>query len=142
MFGGEHPAMSWRWALPLPVRFPDWAVDNIMGYEYYDDSRLHGEIVGPYMEPPNKTNEESGSAVSISSGVSPSRGDGGGVGGAGAGAYLGTAEVGPGMGGMDIERGKMLHELHPKDEDEISPYLRLSGGGVKKRLTGGLSGMI
>lgn len=34
VFGGEHPTMSWHWFLPLPVRFPEWARDNIMGYEW------------------------------------------------------------------------------------------------------------
>ena len=34
IFGGEHPTMSWHWFLPLPVRFPEWAKDNIMGYEW------------------------------------------------------------------------------------------------------------
>lgn len=34
VFGGEHPTMSWHWFLPLPVRFPEWAKDNIMGYEW------------------------------------------------------------------------------------------------------------
>ncbi len=104
-----------------------------MGYKYYDDLCLHGEIVGPYMEPPDEMNKESGSIVSISSGVSLSRGDGGGVGGTSAGAndYLGTVEVGPGMGEMDIERGKMWRKLHPKDEDKILPHSRLLGGGLR-----------
>ena len=34
VFGGEHPTMSWHWFLPLPVRFPEWAKDNILGYEW------------------------------------------------------------------------------------------------------------
>lgn len=34
VFGGEFPTISWHWFLPLPVRFPEWARDNIMGYEW------------------------------------------------------------------------------------------------------------
>ena len=132
--------MSWHWALPLPVRFPEWAVDNIMGFEYYyDDARC--ENAGPYREP-SETDGENGSVVSMSSGMSSSHGDGGGgVGGRGGRIddYLGSVEVGSGMGGMDmdVERGTIQHELLLEDEEEIiSPPSRLSGGGVKKRSTG------
>ena len=144
VFGGEHPTMSWHWALPLPVRFPEWAVDNIMGFEYYyDDARC--ENAGPYREP-SETDGENGSDISMSSGMSSSHGDGGGGGVGGVGGrggriddYLGTVEVGSGMGGMDmdVERGTIRHELLLEDEEEIiSPPSRLSGGGVKKRSTG------
>ena len=34
VFGGEHPTMSWHWFLPLPVKFPEWARDRVMGYEW------------------------------------------------------------------------------------------------------------
>ena len=34
IFGGEHPTLSWHWFLPLPVRFPEWSRDNVLGYEY------------------------------------------------------------------------------------------------------------
>jgi hypothetical protein len=144
VFGGEHPTMSWHWALPLPVRFPEWAVDNIMGFEYYyDDARC--ENAGPYREP-SETDGENGSDISMSSGMSSSHGDGGGGGVGGVGGrggriddYLGTVEVGSGMGVMDndVERGTIQHELLLEDEEEIiSPPSRLSGGGVKKRSTG------
>jgi hypothetical protein len=133
--------MSWHWALPLPVKFPEWAVDNIMGFEYCD-SRC--EVAGPYREP-SETDGENSSVVSMSSGMSSSLGDGGGgVGGAGPRGgvriddYLGTVEVGPVMGGMDVERGEMQHELLLEDEEEILPPSRLMGGGDKKRSTGGL----
>ena len=136
--------MSWHWALPLPVRFPEWAVDNIMGFDYYyDDARC--ENAGPYREP-SETDGENGSDISMSSGMSSSHGDGGGGGVGGVGGrggriddYLGTVEVGSGMGGMDmdVERGTIRHELLLEDEEEIiSPPSRLSGGGVKKRSTG------
>lgn len=136
--------MSWHWALPLPVRFPEWAVDNIMGFEYYyDDARC--ENAGPYREP-SETDGENGSDISMSSGMSSSHGDGGGGGVGGVGGrggriddYLGTVEVGSGMGVMDndVERGTIRHELLLEDEEEIiSPPSRLSGGGVKKRSTG------
>jgi hypothetical protein len=95
--------MSLHWALPLPVRFPEWAVDNIMGFEYYEP---RCEIAGPYREP-SETDGENGSDISMSSGMSSSHGDGGGVGGTGARGgrideYLGTVEVGPGTGGRDV----------------------------------------
>lgn len=137
VFGGEHPTMSWHWALPLSVRFPEWAMDNVMGFEYHDSRE---EVAGPYREP-SETDGENSSVISMSSGMSSSLGDGGGgVGGIGIGArggriddYLGTVEVGPVTGGMDVERGELLLE----DEEEISPPSTLSGGGVKKRSTNG-----
>ncbi|KAL3769350.1 hypothetical protein ACHAW5_008778 [Stephanodiscus triporus] len=134
VFGGEHPTMSWHWALPLSVRFPEWAVDNVMGFEYHGSRE---EVAGPYREP-SETDGENSSVISMSSGMSSSLGDsGGGVGGIGIGGridgYLGTVEVGPVTGGMDVERGGLLLE----DKEEISPPSTLSGGGVKKRSTNG-----
>jgi hypothetical protein len=115
-----------------------------MGFEYYyDDARC--ENAGPYREP-SETDGENGSDISMSSGMSSSHGDGGGGGVGGVGGrggriddYLGTVEVGSGMGVMDndVERGTIQHELLLEDEEEIiSPPSRLSGGGVKKRSTG------
>lgn len=46
VFGGEHPTISWHWFLPLPVRFPEWARENVLGYEWdltFDST--------PYQEP-------------------------------------------------------------------------------------------
>jgi len=34
VFGGSHNSISWHWLLPLDVKFPEWAIDNIMGYEW------------------------------------------------------------------------------------------------------------
>jgi hypothetical protein len=63
IFGGEHPTLSWHWFLPLPVRFPEWARDNVLGYEY----DLSFPSV-PYQEP-SDTDTESvasrGSTVSL-----------------------------------------------------------------------------
>ena len=63
VFGGEHPTVSWHWFLPLPVRFPEWAHDNVMGYEY--NSTFPPT---PYQEP-SDTDSESlasrGSSVSL-----------------------------------------------------------------------------
>ncbi|KAL7432936.1 hypothetical protein ACHAXM_010197 [Skeletonema potamos] len=63
IFGGEHPTLSWHWFLPLPVRFPEWARDNVLGYEY----NLSFPSV-PYQEP-SDTDTESvasrGSSVSL-----------------------------------------------------------------------------
>lgn len=63
IFGGEHPTLSWHWFLPLPVRFPEWARENVLGYEY----DLSFPPV-PYQEP-SDTDAESvasrGSPVSL-----------------------------------------------------------------------------
>ena len=63
VFGGEHPTFSWHWFLPLPVRFPEWAHDNVMGYEYNSTFPTT-----PYQEP-SDTDSESlasrGSSVSL-----------------------------------------------------------------------------
>lgn len=63
VFGGEHPTLSWHWFLPLPVKFPEWAHDNVMGYEY----NLSFPPT-PYQEP-SDTDTESvasrGSSVSL-----------------------------------------------------------------------------
>jgi len=63
VFGGEHPTLSWHWFLPLPVKFPEWAHDNVLGYEY--NSTFPPT---PYQEP-SDTDTESvasrGSSVSL-----------------------------------------------------------------------------
>lgn len=46
VFGGEYPKISWHWFLPLPVRFPDGAHEEVLGYEWdvtFDPT--------PYQEP-------------------------------------------------------------------------------------------
>mmetsp|Transcript_771 Transcript_771/g.1248 ORF Transcript_771/g.1248 Transcript_771/m.1248 type:complete len:178 (+) Transcript_771:27-560(+) len=64
VFGGEHPTLSWHWFLPLPVRFPEWARDNVLGYEY---NSTFPPV--PYQEPSDDTDTESaasrGSSVSL-----------------------------------------------------------------------------
>lgn len=60
VFGGEHPTMSWHWFLPLPVRFPEWAVDNVMGYEW--------ELTfpsAPYQEPGDTDTDTVDSRMSL-----------------------------------------------------------------------------
>lgn len=117
MFGGEHPTMSWHWILPLPVRFPEWAMDNIMGFEY---NVTREGASGPYREP-SETDGENSSVISMSSGMSSSLGDGG------------------GMVGMDIERGTTIQRESVIEEEGINfPPTTLSGEGVKKRPTSGL----
>jgi len=59
VFGGEYPTMSWHWFLPLPVRFPEWARDNIMGYEW--DLTFPST---PYQEPADTDGDTVGSAMS------------------------------------------------------------------------------
>lgn len=68
IFGGEHPTMSWHWFLPLPVRFPEWAKDNVLGYEY--------DITFPpipYQEPADTDAESVASSVGGASSVSLGR---------------------------------------------------------------------
>lgn len=65
VFGGEHPTMSWHWFLPLPVKFPEWARDNVLGYEY----NLTFPPV-PYQEPSDTDSE---SVISRESSVSLGR---------------------------------------------------------------------
>eukprot|EP00804_Cyclotella_cryptica_P029644 CCRYP_019025-RA/>CCRYP_019025-RA protein AED:0.08 eAED:0.08 QI:424/0.5/0.6/1/0/0.2/5/498/378 len=60
VFGGEHPTMSWHWFLPLPVRFPDWARDNIMGYEW--DLTFPS---APYQEPGDTDTDTVDSRLSL-----------------------------------------------------------------------------
>ena len=60
VFGGEHPTLSWHWFLPLPVRFPEWARENVMGYEW----DLTFDPV-PYQEPTDTDADTVGSAVSF-----------------------------------------------------------------------------
>ncbi len=116
MFGGEHPTMSWHWILPLPVRFPEWALDNIMGFEC---NVPREGATGPYREP-SVTDGEDSSVISMSSGMSSSLGDGGGI------------------VGMDIERGTTVQrKLLVKEEEKNLPPTILSGDGVKKRPTSG-----
>lgn len=105
--------MSWHWALPLPVRFPEWALDNIMGFEY---NVPREGATGPYREP-SETDGENSSVISMSSGMSSSLGDGG------------------GMVGMDIERGTVQRKLLVEEEEENLPPAVFSGEGVKKRPT-------
>lgn len=63
VFGGEHPTLSWHWFLPLPVKFPEWAHDNVLGYEY----NLSFPPT-PYQEPADTDTESvasRGSSVSL-----------------------------------------------------------------------------
>lgn len=60
VFGGEHPTLSWHWFLPLPVKFPEWAHDNVLGYEY----NLSFPPT-PYQEPSDTDTESVASSVSL-----------------------------------------------------------------------------
>ena len=60
VFGGEHPTLSWHWFLPLPVRFPEWARDNVLGYEY---NSTFPPV--PYQEPSDTDAESAASSVSL-----------------------------------------------------------------------------
>ena len=68
IFGGEHPTMSWHWFLPLPVRFPEWSRENVLGYEY----ELTFPPV-PYQEPADTDTESVASSVGGASSVSLGR---------------------------------------------------------------------
>ncbi|KAL9182948.1 hypothetical protein ACHAXT_004227 [Thalassiosira profunda] len=89
VFGGEHSSPAWHWFLPLPVRFPEWAVDNIMGYEYDESFEA-----APYREPDDGDADGRSAASGASSLGGRSSVDGGG----------GEGELGP-LGGMDVETG-------------------------------------
>lgn len=138
IFGGEHPTMSWHWILPLPVRFPEWAMDNIMGYEETNSGNHdEGVGVGPYREP-SETDGEHSSVDSMASGISSSMGDGDGVSG-------GVGGIGLVGGTDDFKEGKSIVQhksMLLEDEEDISPPSKMSaeGGGmgvVKKRSTSG-----
>jgi hypothetical protein len=111
VFGGTHNSISWHWLLPFDVKFPEWAIDNIMGYEW---DPVVFDCTGPYQEPVvedgDTTDGEEGSMSSgisrASSGMSSSVGrvvSEGGVGG----DHLESDGLGQ-LGGMvDVEAGNM-----------------------------------
>merc|ERR1719296_329183 len=80
VFGGEHPSPSWHWLLPLKVKFPEWAMDNIMGYEWNPETMP----AVAYREPADTDGDASSTASGVSSlGGRLSEGGGGGGGGGG-----------------------------------------------------------
>ena len=129
VFGGTRPTLAWHWLLPLQVRFPEWAWDNIMGYEWdVTFDRV------PYQEPYD-TDADSTVGGSLRSGRS---GGGGGLAGGGGGAA-------PPLGGMDVEAGGVkvpaqvpLEQELLKEETTATPLVqstRAGESGMKKRST-------
>ena len=125
VFGGEHPSLSWHWLLPLSVKYPEWAIDNIMGYEWdptFDPM--------PYQEPVDTDNDSTASGVS---GVSSLGGRTPG------GSTAGGSEAGLGqLGGMDVETGNMNIGVLDQEplEQELLPEEGKSESTVKKRSSG------
>lgn len=132
VFGGTHPAPAWHWLLPLQVRFPEWAWDNIMGYEF--DATVDR---APYQEPCD-TDAESVAGGSVRSGTSGGVSLGGGTGG--------EADAPGRLGGMDVETGgtnaseqePLEQELLQEEEKDatVVSSMNLSDSGMKKRSTG------
>jgi hypothetical protein len=150
VFGGEHLYMSWHWFIPLPVHFPEWAIDNIMGYEEPSDEDDYDEdgIVGPYREPSVTDDGESNSITTRSSmGISSLMlGDDGAVGG---GGTNGSSSV-HGLMAFDVEEGNKIqqqqqqqqqqqHESTPHDDANmiITPIGERREEGIKKRTNNG-----
>jgi hypothetical protein len=142
VFGGEHLNMSWHWFIPLPVYFPEWAIDNIMGYEEPSGEEEDEDgIVGPYREPSVTDDGESNSITTRSSmGISSlMQGDDGAVGGGGANGSSGIH----GLMAFDVEEGNKIqqqqqqHESSPHDDEKIITHMSAEGGrrpvGIKKR---------
>jgi len=138
VFGGEHPSLSWHWLLPLPVKFPEWAMDNIMGYEFDV-----GFDAVPYQEPAD-TDADSTAGGSVRSGKSSLGGrlsEGGGVGTeAGGGLGLGGMDVETGNGnlmGTSLDHEPLEQELLQEEEKETLVPSRLGDSVVKKRSSSG-----
>ena len=141
VFGGQHPGLAWHWLVPLKVQFPEWAIDNIMGYEW----DVTFDAV-PYQEVVDTDGDSStASGVSRSSGMSSL---GGPLGGNSSSDRLGSD--GLGQLGMDVETGHMNamggldqepleQELLNEEEREVQMPSSSSkkDEGVKKRSTGG-----
>jgi len=116
VFGGDHPHLSWHWFLPLPVRFPEWAAHNIMGFEY--DSVQHPAV--PYQEPSN-CDSSAGSGLSGMSGVSS------------VGRQSEAGSEGQGPGGMDVETGNTQLNVDQEPLEEELLMGDRSERSVKKR---------
>ena len=67
VFGGTHNSLSWHWLVPFNVKFPEWAIDNIMGYEW---DPVAFDCSAPYQEPLEDGDTTDGEEGSMSSGVS------------------------------------------------------------------------
>ena len=108
VFGGSHNSLSWHWLLPLDVKFPEWAIDNIMGYEW---DPVAFDCTLPYQEPLEDGDTTDGEEGSMSSGISrASSGMSSSVGGRvvseGGGDRLGSDGLDQLGGGiMDVETG-------------------------------------
>ncbi|KAL3764828.1 hypothetical protein ACHAW5_009046 [Stephanodiscus triporus] len=115
-------------ALPHPVRFPEWAVTNVMGFEYHGsrggcgtvqepsetdggEQQRHQYVLGDVVIPWRQRRWSRHRHWRSHRWLSWNR--------------RGRTRY----GGMDVERGGLLLE----DKEEISPPSTLSGGGVKKR---------
>lgn len=59
------PGPTWRWLVPTPVRFPEWAADNVLGYDW--DACYP---CAPYQEPADTDGDSMSSGTSGRSGVS------------------------------------------------------------------------
>ena len=125
VFGGEHTGMSCHWFVPLPVHFPEWAIDNIMGYEEppsggEDDEYDEDGRVGPYREPAATDDGENRNSITTRS-------------------SLGISSLIPGDDDDDdVEEGNRIqqhqHESLPhEDEKMITPVGERRLAGIKKR---------
>ncbi|KAL7546859.1 hypothetical protein ACHAWF_010190, partial [Thalassiosira exigua] len=150
VFGGTSPNPTWRWFLPLEVKFPEWAADNVLGYEW--DPTFDPV---PYQEPAAEASDgdsvsAGGSSVSGSLGGRTSEGGGAGLGSGGA-----DDRDGLGPGGMDVETGTLMgggggggvlpeqepleQELLREEEREVlvpPSSSRSEAAGIKKRSSG------
>jgi len=146
VFGGQHPGLAWHWLVPLKVRFPEWAIDNIMGYEW----DVTFDAI-PYQEVIDTDGDSStASGVSRSSGMSSLGGpvsESGATGGVRGDSSSRLGSDGLGQLGMDVETGAMggleqeplEQELINEEEREVQMPSSSSkkADGVKKRSTGG-----
>lgn len=129
VFGGEHPSLSFHWLLPLKVKFPEWALDNIMGYEWdvtFDAS--------PYQE--NTDGESSSYASSLShiysaDGTTSEYESGMSAGTSTAGSASDSGSGQQQTGGMDVETGNALGEVPDQRafEQEMNPDDQSADGG-------------
>jgi len=140
VFGGTHPSLSWHWLVPLRVKFPEWALDNIMGYEW---DETFSPV--PYQEPAETDADSTSAGGSVRSGMSSLGGrlsEGGGGGGGGGAGMEGDREGVHGLGGMDVETGNtslmidqepLEQELLPEEERENLVSSKSGDSNVKKR---------
>lgn len=123
VFGGTHNSISWHWLIPTNVKFPEWAIDNIMGYEW---DPMAFDCSMPYQEPIVEDDTTDGEEGSMSSGVSRSSGmssvgrvseggGGDGLGSDGLEQLEGMVDVETGMGGggggLEVDATEPLEQV-------------------------------